>query len=92
MSFICNILSRLFHRDAVFISLVNCCTSVFAGLAIFCVLGHMAFNLGKDVSEVVTSGMMQYFLFYFTTMIDLYSILQRFTFEDSTKYTKILLG
>eukprot|EP00794_Sanderia_malayensis_P018934 gene18934-20839_t len=43
-------------KDAVFISLINCCTSLFAGFAIFCVLGHMAFNLGKDVSEVVTSG------------------------------------
>ena len=60
-------LSHLLHRDAVFISLVNCCTSVFAGLAIFCVLGHMAFNLGKEVSEVVTSGMIQYFLVYFIT-------------------------
>lgn len=43
-------------KDAISISLINCCTSLFAGMAIFCVLGHMAFNLGKEVQEVVTSG------------------------------------
>ncbi|XP_065064928.1 sodium- and chloride-dependent GABA transporter 1-like isoform X2 [Rhopilema esculentum] len=43
-------------RDAVSISLINCLTSVFAGFTIFCVLGHMAFKLGKNVEDVVTSG------------------------------------
>lgn len=35
---------------------INCSTSVFAGLVIFSVLGFMAEVLGKEVSEVATSG------------------------------------
>ncbi|XP_066496273.1 sodium- and chloride-dependent neutral and basic amino acid transporter B(0+) [Tiliqua scincoides] len=42
--------------DAIFVCVVNCLTSVFAGFAIFSILGHMAFRAGKKVSEVVDSG------------------------------------
>ncbi|XP_032222489.1 sodium- and chloride-dependent GABA transporter 1 isoform X2 [Nematostella vectensis] len=43
-------------RDAMTVSVINCSTSVFAGLVIFSVLGFMAEVLGKEVSEVATSG------------------------------------
>ena len=38
------------------VSVINCSTSVFAGLVIFSVLGFMANVLGKEVHEVATSG------------------------------------
>ncbi|KAG6937199.1 solute carrier family 6 member 14, partial [Chelydra serpentina] len=44
------------YSDAIAVCLVNCLTSVFAGFAIFSVLGHMAFLADKPVSEVVDSG------------------------------------
>jgi len=42
--------------DAVIVCTVNCGTSLFAGFAIFTVVGHMAHRLGKPVNEVVESG------------------------------------
>ncbi|XP_062998149.1 sodium- and chloride-dependent neutral and basic amino acid transporter B(0+) [Elgaria multicarinata webbii] len=44
------------YSDAIFVCVVNCLTSVFAGFAIFSILGHMAFTAGKKVSDVVDSG------------------------------------
>uniref|UniRef100_A0A8C6YG50 Transporter n=1 Tax=Naja naja TaxID=35670 RepID=A0A8C6YG50_NAJNA len=44
------------YTDAIFVCLTNCLTSVFAGFAIFSILGHMAFRANKKVSEVVDSG------------------------------------
>ncbi|XP_037086841.1 sodium-dependent proline transporter-like [Pollicipes pollicipes] len=43
-------------RDTLIVCFGNCCTSVFAGFAIFSVLGFMARELGVPVSEVVSSG------------------------------------
>ncbi|KAI8499889.1 neurotransmitter:sodium symporter [Branchiostoma belcheri] len=44
------------HRDSVFIALSNCCTSVFAGVVVFSILGHMAHKLDMDVKDVVANG------------------------------------
>ncbi|CAH1268646.1 SLC6A9 [Branchiostoma lanceolatum] len=44
------------HRDSVFIALTNCCTSVFAGVVVFSILGHMAHKLDMDVKDVVANG------------------------------------
>lgn len=45
--------------DAVIVCSVNCATSLFAGFAIFTVVGFMAHQLGRPVPEVVDSGMIQ---------------------------------
>uniref|UniRef100_H2ZHX3 Transporter n=1 Tax=Ciona savignyi TaxID=51511 RepID=H2ZHX3_CIOSA len=50
--------------DAIIVCSVNCCTSLFAGFAIFTVLGHMAFKLGKPVNEVVQSSFGLAFVVY----------------------------
>ncbi|NXP87516.1 S6A14 protein, partial [Passerina amoena] len=44
------------YADAILICVTNCATSVFAGFAIFSILGHMAFVSQRPVSEVVDSG------------------------------------
>ena len=44
------------HRDAILVSFVNCCTSVFAGFVVFGILGFMANATGKEVEDVVSSG------------------------------------
>jgi len=42
--------------DAVIVCTVNCATSIFAGFAIFTVVGHMAFKLQLEVPQVVEGG------------------------------------
>ena len=49
------------YSDAIIVCLTNCLTSVFAGFAIFSILGHMAHISGKEVSQVVKSGI-QFFM------------------------------
>ncbi|KAM3662942.1 sodium- and chloride-dependent neutral and basic amino acid transporter B(0+) isoform 2-T2 [Ammospiza maritima maritima] len=44
------------YADAIIVCVVNCATSVFAGFAIFSILGHMAFVSQRPVAEVVDSG------------------------------------
>ena len=44
------------YRDAIMISCINCSTSIFAGFAIFSVLGFMSVTLHKDIEEVAKSG------------------------------------
>lgn len=43
-------------RDSVIVCLINCGTSVFAGLVIFSVLGFMATEKGVDVKNVADGG------------------------------------
>ncbi|XP_064620267.1 sodium- and chloride-dependent glycine transporter 2-like [Lineus longissimus] len=44
------------YRDAVIVAVINCSTSVFAGFAIFSVIGFMAREVGKEVKDVILSG------------------------------------
>merc|ERR1719210_232109 len=44
------------YRDAIIVACTNCLTSIFAGFAIFSVLGNMADSLGVEVPEVVKSS------------------------------------
>lgn len=43
-------------RDAVYVTLTNLLTSVFAGFAIFSVLGFLAEQMNMPIDEVVESG------------------------------------
>ncbi|XP_072412145.1 sodium- and chloride-dependent neutral and basic amino acid transporter B(0+)-like [Chiloscyllium punctatum] len=52
------------YKDAVIISFVNCSTSLFAGFAIFAILGHMAYVQDKSVQEIVESGFGLVFIAY----------------------------
>ena len=49
----------LFLSDAIVVSVMDCLTSIFAGLVIFSIIGYMASELGKDVSEVAAEGRFQ---------------------------------
>ena len=51
-----DIVSCPLARDALIVPLMNCGTSVFAGLVIFSVLGFMAHESGVDIKDVVTQG------------------------------------
>ena len=48
-----------FLSDAIVVSVMDCLTSIFAGLVIFSIIGYMASELGKDVSEVAAEGRFQ---------------------------------
>jgi len=50
--------------DAIVVCVVNCGTSIFAGFAIFTVVGHMAFKLGQPVEKVVADGFGLAFIAY----------------------------
>ncbi|XP_044034714.1 sodium- and chloride-dependent neutral and basic amino acid transporter B(0+)-like isoform X2 [Siniperca chuatsi] len=50
--------------DAVIVTFINHGTSVFAGFAIFSILGHMAHIYGKPVGEVVKEGFGLVFIAY----------------------------
>ncbi|XP_059833417.1 sodium- and chloride-dependent neutral and basic amino acid transporter B(0+)-like isoform X6 [Hypanus sabinus] len=52
------------YRDTITVCVVNCSTSVFAGFAIFSILGHMAHVQNKPVSEVAQSGFGLVFIAY----------------------------
>ncbi|XP_072914710.1 sodium- and chloride-dependent neutral and basic amino acid transporter B(0+)-like [Hemitrygon akajei] len=52
------------YTDAIAVCIINCATSIFAGFAIFSVLGHMAHIQDKLVSEVAKSGFGLAFIAY----------------------------
>ena len=43
-------------RDAIVINIVSFCTSLYAGFAVFSIIGYMANEYGMDVKEVIKSG------------------------------------
>ncbi|XP_052782180.1 sodium- and chloride-dependent GABA transporter 1-like [Mya arenaria] len=59
------------YKDAVCISILNSCTSLFAGFVIFSVIGFMAREQGLPVSEVAASGPGLTFLAYPSAMVQL---------------------
>lgn len=48
----------LIYRDSILVAVINCGTSVFAGLAIFSVLGFMSEVTNRPVQEVAADGQM----------------------------------
>ncbi len=44
------------NRDTLIVCFGNCLTSVFAGFAIFSVLGFLATEMGVEVTDVVKGG------------------------------------
>lgn len=44
------------YRDSIIVALINCGTSIFAGLVIFSILGFMAQEKGVTVDKVVDGG------------------------------------
>ncbi|XP_075587458.1 sodium- and chloride-dependent glycine transporter 1 [Dermatophagoides farinae] len=59
-----NSLRHNFLKDAFYISIGNCLTSVYAGFVIFSIIGFMAHEIGREVKDVVTQGAGLAFIVY----------------------------
>lgn len=59
-----NNLKHNFIKDALYISVGNCLTSVYAGFVIFSIIGFMAHQMSKEVNEVVAEGAGLAFIVY----------------------------
>jgi len=44
------------YRDSLIVALINCATSMYAGLVIFAILGFIAHEKGVAVADVVDEG------------------------------------
>ncbi|GFY59060.1 sodium- and chloride-dependent glycine transporter 2 [Trichonephila inaurata madagascariensis] len=44
------------YRDALFIPILNCCTSILAGFVVFSIIGFMAYETGNSIEDVVSQG------------------------------------
>ena len=55
-------------RDSLIVAFTNCATSIFAGFAIFSILGHMAHVMDVEVTEVVKSSFGLAFIAYPTAL------------------------
>ncbi|GIX89494.1 sodium- and chloride-dependent glycine transporter 1 [Caerostris extrusa] len=49
-----NKFSNNVYRDAMLIPIINCGTSIFAGLVVFSIIGFMAYETGNTIEEVVS--------------------------------------
>ena len=52
------------HRDSTIVSFADTGTSLLAGFTIFSILGNLAYETGKDVSEVALGGTGMAFISY----------------------------
>ncbi|KAM8952909.1 sodium- and chloride-dependent neutral and basic amino acid transporter B(0+)-like [Pelodytes ibericus] len=52
------------YIDSIVVCIINCLTSLFAGFAIFSIIGHMAFISGKRVPDVIDEGFDLAFIAY----------------------------
>lgn len=44
------------YRDSLLVPIINCSTSIFAGLVVFSIIGYMSYETGKPIEEVVSQG------------------------------------
>ncbi|KAK6173320.1 hypothetical protein SNE40_016794 [Patella caerulea] len=52
------------YKDAVLVSILDCATSVFAGMVIFSIIGYMANEMNQNIDEVASEGAGLAFIIY----------------------------